>query len=106
MINDVMPIVLAAAPSFLTGFVLAVFSRRQKTRDAAKEEREENAELSAELQLSLLVAAAQLSYAVAMAVKRGHPNGEVEDGIECYREAMEKFREHERRQLARIRKEE
>ena len=52
------------------------------------------------MQLALLVATAKLSYAVAMAWKRGEPNGEVEDGIEQYREAMTAFKRFERKLVA------
>lgn len=36
-----------------------------------------------------------------MAVKRGHPNGEIEEGIEAYNQSLEQFREFEREQLVR-----
>ena len=63
-------------------------------------EREE-ARLEAEnVQVSLLVASAKLSYALAMAVKRGAPNGEVEDGVEQYKEAMTAFKRLERKLVA------
>jgi len=48
----------------------------------------------------LTVASAQLSYAVAMAVKRGTPNGEMETAIEKYETAMEAFRTYERKQIS------
>ena len=51
------------------------------------------------LRISLLVATAQLSRAVAMAIKRGSPNGEIEEGLEQYNMAMEEFREFEREQI-------
>ena len=53
------------------------------------------------VQVSLLVASAKLSYALAMAAKRGAPNGEVEDGVEQYREAMRAFKRLERKLVAR-----
>jgi hypothetical protein len=37
------------------------------------------------------MANAKLAYAVAMAIKRGSPNGEVEEGIEAYTKAKEKY---------------
>ena len=36
-----------------------------------------------------------------MAAKRGAPNGEVEDGVEQYREAMRAFKRLERKLVAR-----
>ena len=52
--------------------------------------------------ISLLVATAELSYAITMAIKRGSPNGEVEVAVKRYNKAMEKFREFEREQLYQI----
>lgn len=93
-------VVQAALPSLLVSIVMAVFGRKQKKRDAATREREE-ARLEAEnVQVSLLVAAAKLSYAVAMAYKRGEPNGEMEDAIRQYREAMTAFKRLERKLVA------
>ena len=93
-------IIQAALPSLLVGVVMALFNRGQKKRDAATREREA-ARLEAEnVQVSLLVASAKLSYALAMAVKRGAPNGEVEDGVEQYREAMKAFKRLERKLVA------
>lgn len=51
------------------------------------------------LEISLLVATAELSYAVVMAMKRGSTNGEVEIALRRYNRAMDKFREFERKQL-------
>ena len=90
----------AALPSLLVATVMALFNRSQKKRDADARERE-TARLEAEsVQVSLLVASAKLSYALAMAVKRGAPNGEVEDGVEQYREAMKAFKKFERHLVA------
>ena len=97
---SVSDIIQAALPSLLVSVVMAVFSLRLKKRDAASREREA-ARLDAEnVQVSLLVAAAKLSYALAVAVKRGEPNGEVEDGIEQYKEAMRAFKKLERHLVA------
>ena len=98
---EVWEIIQAALPSLLVGVVMALFNRGQKKRDAATREREA-ARLEAEnVQVSLLVASAKLSYALAVAVKRGAPNGEVEDGVEQYREAMRAFKRLERKLVAR-----
>lgn len=97
---SVSDIIQAALPSLLVSVVMAIFSLRLKKRDAASREREA-ARLDAEnVQVSLLVAAAKLSYALAVAVKRGAPNGEVEDGIEQYKEAMRAFKKLERHLVA------
>ncbi len=97
---EVWEIIQAALPSLLVAVVMALFNRGQKKRDAATREREA-ARLEAEnVQVSLLVASAKLSYALAMAAKRGAPNGEVEDGVEQYREAMKAFKRLERKLVA------
>ena len=55
--------------------------------------------LEAKLNLDLTFATAQLSYANAMALKRGHPNGEVEQGISAYEAALAAYRKFEREQV-------
>ena len=68
----------AIAPGIVVGLFCFYWERRQKRKDA---ENKEQYELSIEqdlLRLDLEVATAQLSFAVAMAVKRGTPNGEME----------------------------
>ena len=93
-------VVQAALPSLLVSVVMAVFGRKQKKRDAATREREAERLEAENVQVSLLVASAKLSYALAMAAKRGAPNGEVEDGVEQYREAMKAFKRLERKLVA------
>nr|WP_325301899.1 hypothetical protein [uncultured Dysosmobacter sp.] len=90
----------AVLPGIVTGVVLAWWNRKQKERDQANEEKELQRRRSEEVRISLLVAAAKLSYAVAMAVKRGRPNGEIEEGIEQYKEAIIAFKKFERELVA------
>ena len=97
---DVWEIVQAALPSLLVSVVMGVFSRGQHRREAALREREAERLEAENVQVSLLVASAKLSYALAVAVKRGAPNGEVEDGVEQYREAMKAFKRLERKLVA------
>lgn len=87
-------------PGLVVGVTMAFWNRRQKDRDKRATEQEQAAVRENTLRLSLLVAAAQLSYAVAMAYRRGRPNGEMEIGIGQYNRAMQAFREFEREQLA------
>ena len=93
-------IIMALLPSLCVSIIMALFNRKQSTRDEAARERETQRSESEGVQLALLVATAKLSYAVAMAWKRGEPNGEVEDGIEQYREAMTAFKRFERKLVA------
>ena len=92
-------IIKSIMPGIIVGIILAFWNRGQKKRDDENSEREAERKHSEELRISLLVASAQLSYAVAMAIKRGSPNGEIEEGIKEYNKAMEKFRKFEREQL-------
>lgn len=89
----------AIVPSIVVGIVMAFWNSKQKKKDEKDDERERRRIKSETLRISLLVASAQLSYAVAMAWKRGEPNGEIEVGIEQYNKAMEKFRQFEREQI-------
>lgn len=94
-------ILWAIAPSLIVGIVLFYWERRQKRQDAKRANRDAFREESDLVRLDLEVATAQLSYATAMAVKRGHANGEMETAIEKYDEAMAQFREFERKQMVR-----
>lgn len=94
-------ILWAIAPSLIVGIVLFYWERRQNRQDAKRAKRDAFREESDLVRLDLEVATAQLSYATAMAVKRGHANGEMETAIEKYDEAMAQFREFERKQMVR-----
>ena len=43
------------------------------------------------LALELNMSTAKLAYATAVALRRGHANGEVEEGIRAYNEAKKKY---------------
>ena len=90
----------AIAPGIIVGVVLAAWNKRQKCRTERYEQQEQERIQSEQVKISLLVATAQLSYAVAMAYKRGAPNGEMETAIQQYAEAMDRFRTFERQQMA------
>lgn len=90
----------AIAPGIIVGVVMAVWNKQQKHRTDMDEQREKERIESERLRISLLVATAQLSYAVAMAKKRGSVNGEMEAGIAQYEKAMESFRSFEQEQMA------
>ncbi len=92
-------VISAILPSLTVGVLMALFNRKQQKEIQKKEQREKAKLDSAVLELNLVVATAQLSYAVAMALKRGEPNGEIEEGIEAYEKAMKDFREFERKQI-------
>ena len=86
-------------PGIVVGLVLAWWNRKQNKKDTETSETEMNKKLKDSLEISLLVATAELSYATTMAIKRGSPNGEVEVAVKRYNKAMDKFREFERKKL-------
>lgn len=90
----------AVAPGIITGIVLAFWNRREKRREERTSGQEADRVESEMMRIDLEVATAQLSYAVAMAVKRGSVNGEMEAAIAVYERAMDKFRKFERKQMA------
>lgn len=91
----------AIAPAIIVGVFMAWWNRRQRQEDEEKGRRDEERIKIVTTQLSLAVASAQLAYAVAMAYKRGAPNGEMETAVATYEKAIEKFRKFEREQMAR-----
>lgn len=90
----------AILPSLIVGIIMALWNRREKKRDQDRQKIEANRIKSERLRISLLLAAAKLSYATAMAMKRGYANGEVEAGVEQYQKAMRDFKEFERELVA------
>ena len=93
-------LISAILPSLCVSLIMLFFNQQQAQRDKKNSEREIQQKKSEKMQVSLLVATAKLSYAVAIAMKNGHPNGEVEDGIEEYKEAMKAFKQLERELVA------
>jgi len=93
---------IASAQALLTGLLLFYLQRRQRMADdkalaveasrrkqeETRDQRRQRAEL---LQLALISANNDLGYAVAMAVKRGHANGEVEKAIAAYETAKREY---------------
>lgn len=86
----------ALAPSIITGIVLAVWTRWYSKTTKKKDDAEAARRKEARLNLNLTFATAQLSYACAMAIKRGFPNGEIEEAVETYKVALEDYRVFER----------
>ena len=89
----------ACVPGIIVGVIMAVWNKRQKKNTDAAAEKEALVRRKDALEISLLVATAEMSYAQTMALKRGSPNGEVEVALNRYNRAMSKFREFEREQL-------
>ncbi len=90
-------IILALLPSLCVSMIMALYNHRQSKAAQAREALRAESEA---VQVSLLVSTAKLSYALAMARVNGGINGEVEDGINQYREAMKAFKKFERKLVA------
>ncbi len=88
---DIGSFLLGLAPSVITGIGVFYWQRGQKRRDAEVDARASARKKEGLLALELQMATAKLAYAVAVAIKRGTPNGEVEDGVRAYDEARQKY---------------
>ena len=89
----------AVLPSLFVGVVMYFWERRQRKFEREMTEKEENRARGELVKLDLTCATAALTYATAMAVKRGSTNGELETAIANYETAMESFRKFEREQI-------
>jgi hypothetical protein len=85
---------------FVIGGIVSFFERKREKRDKQVEEGEQRRRLGERIQITLILAVAKLSYAVAMAYKRGQPNGEMEEAIDQYKESMNAFKRFERELVA------
>lgn len=72
----------------IVGLLLAYFQHLNNKRYEKMDKRAELRKKESLVGLNLAEANAKLSYAVAMALKRGTANGEVEDGIRAYKKAL------------------
>lgn len=91
--NEIVAFVLGLLPSIIAGIVAFYVQRGQKRRDAHFEERSKARKRESLLSLELTMASAKLSYACAMALKRGCANGEVEDAVKDYDKAKHAYYE-------------
>lgn len=86
-----MTVILSILPSLIVGVTMALFNRAQSRRDRETEARASARKEESLLALDMQMATAKLSYATAMALKRGYANGEVEDGIASYEAAKKSY---------------
>ena len=83
--------IISALQTVIIGLFLYYAQRKQNKRDKKTELAVQRRTDESLLQLELSSANGDLSYAVAMAIKRGQPNGEVEKAVEVYKEAKNKY---------------
>lgn len=97
-VAGVLAIVQTVAAGVITFFIKRQFSKhdkrvvaRKEAHDKAQRERDA-AKFDQEcLQLEIMMADAKLSYAIVAAIKRGSPNGEIEDALKDYKRAHERY---------------
>lgn len=84
----------AVIPSLFCGIVLGWYNKKATERYEEEKERAKERAEAAQIQMKLILASASLSYACAIALKRGETNGEVEEGVEEYELAKKAYLEH------------
>lgn len=81
---EILCAIIAAVAAIICAAMAAQSSKREKREQAEQERIDRRAEQRAKegrLQLAMLDANCRLTVGVAMALKRGHCNGEVEQGL-------------------------
>lgn len=97
-VAGILAIIQTVAAGVITFFIKRQFSKhdkrvvaRKEAHDKAQQERDA-AKFDQEcLQLEIMMADAKLSYAIVAAIKRGSPNGEIEDALNDYKKAHERY---------------
>lgn len=79
--------VIAAAATVLCAYIAA----KDKKRDEKEETRAEQRAKEGRLQLKMLDANNKLTIGMAIAIKRGHANGEVEAGLKAVEDAQAEY---------------
>ena len=91
----------AILPSLTVALFMAFYNRKQSRKSEKERADEAIREEGEKVRLDLLLANSMLSYAIAMAYKRGAPNGEIETGIKQYESAIAAFHAFERKLVTR-----
>jgi len=83
----------AVLPSLFCAIVMVFFNKSYAKREKKRDAQEEARKKEMLLLLKMTFANGKLGYAAAMALKRGTPNGEVEDAIQSYEAAKKEYNE-------------
>lgn len=86
-----MEYVIAILQTVFISMLIFYLQRKQNKTDKKTDERANAQKKESLLQLEMSMAGCELSYAVAMAVKRGKPNGEIEEAITAYDKAKKNY---------------
>ncbi len=86
--------VISAISAIICAYIAADNKKRGKIEDEKDRVREKREELRAKegrLQLQMINANSQLTIGLAMAMKNGHCNGEVEEGLRAVKDANDAY---------------
>ena len=100
--TDIWSFVVGLLPSIITSIVLFYWQKSQNKKEERAERHAQERREEARKEIDLLLATAKLSYATAMALKRGQVNGEMENAIKLYNAAEEEFKDFERELLVKV----
>ena len=100
--NDIWSFIIGLLPSIIVGAVMFYWQKAQNKKDEKAERHAQERREEARKEIDLLLATAKLSYATAMALKRGQVNGEMENAIKLYNAAEEEFKDFERDLLVKV----
>lgn len=84
-------VIFGTIQTIAIGLLMFYWQRKQAKADHAAENRAAIRKQESLLSLEMTMANGKLSYAVAMAVKRGAPNGEIEEGEIAYEAARKRY---------------
>lgn len=94
MTTSIILALVGIIPSTVAAVTAYQINRKSDRRyEEQKQQAMDRAEAS-QIQMEMLTATASLSYACAMALKRGRPNGEVEDAVAEYAIAKKNYLEY------------
>lgn len=84
-------ILLPALPSIVAAVIAYRINKKSDQRHVEAEKRHDERVKAERLSMEMQLATADLSFATAMAIKRGKANGEVEAGIASYEKAKKDY---------------
>lgn len=91
---EVICAVVAALATIVCAYIAAKNTESEKKRqkyDQKAEERAKERAREARLQLAMIAANSELTVGVAVALQKGHTNGEVEAGLESVKSANQEY---------------
>lgn len=88
--------IIAAVATIICALIASSHNKAEKYRQACEQREEARARQrikESRLQLAMIAANSELTVGVAMALKRGQCNGEVESGLTAVQDARKKYNE-------------